>query len=358
MAKIKGKWVEKDSNSLTVAVDGSLKVKLQDAGQSLLDSTADGIRIVPGSVVVPSGTVAFSADQSMGNNRLTDLPLPAMLTDAVNAQYVDSSIDGSSVRTVEVEHHTLVAQDLTNKYVTLGFPVSAVNEVSLAIATGPQQIAGTDFEIDNINTDRLTWDSLGLDGLLEAGDTLVVVYPRLSYVTRPDLSSGVSRTLFSIPTFLMALDDVKIGIEPVTFLDIYDSYAMSSSVDGGLMFTLPIDNRFTFNNDVIFDLVYGIPSAPSGGDTVTLKAELWVTPIGSTASFATPDYTYTEVIALSGGDENKVLKHTTAQIKIPAGVVNASGAQVSIRLYRDTGAGSNYGSTFHVVAMTLKQNVI
>jgi len=45
-----------------------------------------------GTIILKDGSVAFTGDQSMGNNKLTSVATPASGTDAANKDYVDNSI--------------------------------------------------------------------------------------------------------------------------------------------------------------------------------------------------------------------------------------------------------------------------
>lgn len=66
---------------------------------------------------------------------------------------------------------TLSSTDISNKYVDLvvtpGFP----NLSRLSIGGGPDQVYGVDFQVSGT---LLTWNGLNLDGILEAGDILII----------------------------------------------------------------------------------------------------------------------------------------------------------------------------------------
>lgn len=65
---------------------------------------------------------------------------------------------------------------MTNKYVTLSATPKAANRVTLKVRGAGSQTYSDDFVMDGVETDRLTWAGLGLDGELEAGDKLVIRY--------------------------------------------------------------------------------------------------------------------------------------------------------------------------------------
>lgn len=68
---------------------------------------------------------------------------------------------------------TISAEQTQAKAVTLSRPVSNTSAVMLIPAGGIPQIPGVDFIV---NGDTISWDSFGLDGFLEPGDTLLVQY--------------------------------------------------------------------------------------------------------------------------------------------------------------------------------------
>ncbi len=78
----------------------------------------------------------------------------------------------------EIEQFTLNGSDISNRYVLLAFdPLSAIG-VELFVAGAPPQRYSADYAMDGSNPKKLTWASLGLDGLLTAGDRFTVHYHR------------------------------------------------------------------------------------------------------------------------------------------------------------------------------------
>lgn len=69
---------------------------------------------------------------------------------------------------------TLTATDITNKYITLNFSPKVSQSVSFIPQGGLPQIYGIDFQV--ISGNLLSWNGLGLEGFLEAGDVVVVNY--------------------------------------------------------------------------------------------------------------------------------------------------------------------------------------
>ena len=76
----------------------------------------------------------------------------------------------ASIRT---KVYVLTDQNLSDKGITLDFSPSDVTALILVPTGGAKQNYGVDFIV---NGSFLTWDGLGLDGVLSAGETLVIYY--------------------------------------------------------------------------------------------------------------------------------------------------------------------------------------
>lgn len=74
----------------------------------------------------------------------------------------------------KVDVITIRQEHVTNKRLTLTKPPISWEKIRVAPEGGPNQIFYKDFVIQNDS--ELVWDGLGLDGLLEIGDTLVIEY--------------------------------------------------------------------------------------------------------------------------------------------------------------------------------------
>ena len=81
---------------------------------------------------------------------------------------------GSNARRVET--FTLAAGDITNKYVTLANTPASAGRVVLHVKGAPTQHYGDDFQMNGGTPTRCEWTSLGLDGVLQSGDKLTIVY--------------------------------------------------------------------------------------------------------------------------------------------------------------------------------------
>ncbi len=77
----------------------------------------------------------------------------------------------SSMYTVNL--FTLDSTDITNGFVTLTATPTAPTLAVLTVIGGPMQDYGNDYIVI---TDQLTWSGFNLDGILTAGDKLVVQF--------------------------------------------------------------------------------------------------------------------------------------------------------------------------------------
>lgn len=85
--------------------------------------------------------------------------------------YVDTATGAVNGRVVD--KFTLDGTAITNKSVTLsGTPANAASTV-LHVQGAPHQTYGSDFSVSGTT---LSWNGLGLDGLLEVGDSLTVIF--------------------------------------------------------------------------------------------------------------------------------------------------------------------------------------
>lgn len=77
----------------------------------------------------------------------------------------------------KVDKFTLTATDITNKYIVLQEVPNSTTDISMDIVGGVLQSYGVDFVLlPDDGGKRLSWDGLGLDGVLEEGDKLVITY--------------------------------------------------------------------------------------------------------------------------------------------------------------------------------------
>lgn len=116
-----------------------------------------------------AGTLTFYGD---GGVQSTPSNMPPKIT---FYKYVGMIGAGDGV-VQYVETYTLTATDISNKYITLtAIPLEA-DDVVLSVRNAGAQQVNSDFAMDLTNTDRLSWNGKGLQGFLEEGDELTVVY--------------------------------------------------------------------------------------------------------------------------------------------------------------------------------------
>jgi len=89
----------------------------------------------------------------------------------VTQGYVDDAV--AAVDSRRVETITLDGTMITNKSLTLAATPADVAEVVADVAGAPKSVYTDDYTVSGTT---LTWDSLGWDGIVEAGDKVVVSY--------------------------------------------------------------------------------------------------------------------------------------------------------------------------------------
>lgn len=77
----------------------------------------------------------------------------------------------------QVDTFTLNGTDITNKYVVLSTVPATAAKTVLLPEGGPNQIYSSDFQVTaDDGGKRLSWSGLGLDGILESGEVITVLY--------------------------------------------------------------------------------------------------------------------------------------------------------------------------------------
>jgi hypothetical protein len=74
-----------------------------------------------------------------------------------------------------VSYLTVTLADIANKYITFSAPVGAGAKLRVCPMTGAPLHYGVDYSVD-AGLSRVTWNGLALDGVIEAGDTLRLIY--------------------------------------------------------------------------------------------------------------------------------------------------------------------------------------
>ena len=87
--------------------------------------------------------------------------------------YIDTVTGGSIGSEYKVDKRTLSALEISNKSITLDEIPTDTTDARMVVIGGIEQEYGIDFTIAG---DVLSWNGLGLDGLLAVGDKIVVIY--------------------------------------------------------------------------------------------------------------------------------------------------------------------------------------
>jgi hypothetical protein len=158
------------SRSIDVNTNG-VAVKVDDS--TVEEGTSGQLRVKASGITANELDLTDTYDFGTASGTI-QVGTPSDATDAANKDYVDTAVSGLTGS--YVEQFTLTGTDITNKYVTLAQVPDTATNVVLLIAGAPAQFYGDDYQMDGTNTDQLTWDSLGLDGVLVSGDKLTVMY--------------------------------------------------------------------------------------------------------------------------------------------------------------------------------------
>jgi len=74
------------------------------------------------------------------------------------------------------ETKTILAGDVANKYILVTTDITSDATTVLKVKTLADQYYDDDFTVDAINKKKIKWNGLGLDGLIEAGDEVEILY--------------------------------------------------------------------------------------------------------------------------------------------------------------------------------------
>ena len=75
----------------------------------------------------------------------------------------------------KVEYVTISLADITNKYTTYSATVGAGGKLRVCPMDGAPLQFGVDYSVD-AGLNRVTWNGLALDGVIETGDVLRIIY--------------------------------------------------------------------------------------------------------------------------------------------------------------------------------------
>lgn len=82
-------------------------------------------------------------------------------------------LDSSQPISYEIEYITVTLLDFVNKSITLNATPNFPDRTLLTVEGGPPQFYNLDYAVVGSS---VTWDLLGLDGLIEVGDIIQVIY--------------------------------------------------------------------------------------------------------------------------------------------------------------------------------------
>lgn len=129
-----------------------------------------GIYITPG---IPTGGGGGGTSTDVAN---TSTVPGATVTDALNNVQADLNV-AQTVQYIPTAPITLSAGNISDKYIVLPSAPRDKDKTYVNIVHGVAGLYGTDFIITSDDADRrLSWAGLGFDGLLAAGDIMLVAY--------------------------------------------------------------------------------------------------------------------------------------------------------------------------------------
>jgi hypothetical protein len=151
-----GQWYKVDNNDAVSSVNGqsgAVSLNSDDISEGSTNLYFTDARAKTAAVV-----------DSMAGNETDQAPS----VDSVKS-YIAGLPSSDSIR---VELFALDSTDITNKYVELSLDASEV--LAVMVKNAPSLFQDEDFEL--LNDNQISWDSLDLDGILEAGDKLTVIF--------------------------------------------------------------------------------------------------------------------------------------------------------------------------------------
>lgn len=145
-----------------------------------LNKVGNTLNVVPSELIL-GGNAEIDGDQlgiDFTPSNYTPNTTPPEANDVKQLTPHLAGIDDAlgAVGQTAVDRFVLSGTDITNKYVTLSATPKAANRVTLKIRGAGAQNYGDDYVMDGVQTDRLTWSGLDLDGQLSSGDKLIVRY--------------------------------------------------------------------------------------------------------------------------------------------------------------------------------------
>lgn len=125
------------------------------------------------SVEIDAGASSLSlkgAGIDANTNTISNVVDPLNPQDAATKAYVDAQVGGAIWNT---ETRTLTGGEVAAKQLTLGATPTTPSEVAVTLYGGGRQKYSVDYTVAGA---VVSWNALGLDGLVSAGDTLFIDY--------------------------------------------------------------------------------------------------------------------------------------------------------------------------------------
>jgi hypothetical protein len=158
-----------DINALYVWDDGTLTWVTATGGAGLLNLNG----LIAGTQAFATGSSGTSPNVSSAGFTHT-INIPSASTVGVTAGVISNTqYDTLAADKYKVERFTLTPTDITNKFITLAETPTDPSDTRLIVIGGGEQEYGIDFSTSGTT---LTWNGLGLDGVLISTDDLIVVY--------------------------------------------------------------------------------------------------------------------------------------------------------------------------------------
>lgn len=117
--------------------------------------------------------ITVNGTQMSGGN--IELTIPGGTADPETGEITFPPSGGGGTSQLR-ETKTLNAGDIANKYFLVTTDITSDATTVLKVKTLADQYYGDDFVVDGVNKKKIKWSGLGLDGLIEAGDQVEILY--------------------------------------------------------------------------------------------------------------------------------------------------------------------------------------
>lgn len=175
-----------------------------------------------------------------------------------------------------IENRVVTADEILRKYLVLRHTPVETTGIKMSITgSGVEQIVGVDYKVHTVNTRVLYWDGLALDGVIQAGDSLVITYPVAvdsqyypsEWTTNEHLYEIETRTLsvqeYDNGYIMLQSLPVKINLYDVDNNIIGQNYQISLNVGGVDAGAISQETNTDWNVDPLNPRrLYWIPNSP------------------------------------------------------------------------------------------------